>query len=148
MHRTFADVSGSLTVVEHAPGLIEVRVSGRLTLEVGAAFPRVAREVAARGGRCSVFLDLRGLESFQGAVREAWVASVLEHRASIDEVVVLSQGLLVTLSARAAAVALAAVGLRVEVVTDARRYLVRRLRTLASNQVLTVQTAESPMDAT
>jgi len=139
MHRTFADVSGRLTVTEHAPGLLEVRVSGRLSTEVGAVFPRIAREAAAQGGQCSVFLDVRGLESFQGAVRDAWVASVLEHRRSIDEVVVLSRGLLVTLSARAAAVALAAVGVRFEVETDERRYLARRLEALTSNQAVAHQ---------
>ncbi len=137
MHRTFADVSGSLTVTEHAPWLLEVRVSGRLSTEVGAAFPRIAREAAARGGRCSVFLDVRALESFQGAVRDAWVAAVLEHRRSLDEVVVLSRGLLVTLSARAAAVALAAVGVCFEVETDERRYLARRLEALTANQAVT-----------
>lgn len=147
MHRTFADVSGSLTVTEHAPWLLEVRVSGRLSTEVGAAFPRIAREAAARGGRCSVFLDVRALESFQGAVRDAWVAAVLEHRRSLDAVVVLSQGLLVTLSARAAAVALAAVGVCFQVETDERRYLARRLESLTSNQALADQTLQTGLIA-
>ena len=147
MHRTFADVSGSLTVTEHAPWLLEVRVSGRLSTEVGAAFPRIAREAAARGGRCSVFLDVRALESFQGAVRDAWVAAVLEHRRSLEEVVVLSQGLLVTLSARAAAVALAAVGVCFQVETDERRYLARRLESLTSNQALADQTLQTGLIA-
>lgn len=142
MHRTFADSSGSLTVTEHAPGLLEVRVSGRLSIEVGAAFPRIAREAAALGGRCSVFLDVRALESFQGPVREAWVATVLEHRESIDEVVVLSRGLLVTLSARAVAVALAAVGISFRVETDEHRYLARRLQALTSNQVFAARAVE------
>lgn len=143
MHRTFADVSGSLIVTEHAPGLLEVRVSGRLSIDVGAAFPHIAREAAAGGGRCSVFLDVRALESFHGAVRDAWIASVLEHRGSIDQVVVLSRGLLVTLSARAAAVALAAVGVCFEVETDERRYLARRLDALTSNQAVALQALET-----
>jgi hypothetical protein len=81
---------------------------------------------------------VRALESFQGAVRDAWVAAVLEHRRSLDEVVVLSRGLLVTLSARAAAVALAAVGVCFEVETDERRYLARRLQALTTNQGVAV----------
>jgi hypothetical protein len=128
MQQTFSDGAGALTITQHAPGLLEVLASGRLSTEVGAAFPRVAREAAARGGRCSVFLDVRALDSFQGPVREAWVESVLEHRANLEAVVVLSNRLLVTLSARAAAVALSAVGVRFEVETDERRYLARRFQ--------------------
>lgn len=120
MHRTFFDDLGALTVVEHGPGVLEVRVTGALSLQVGAGFPQVAREAASRFARCSVFLDVRGLESFQGAVREAWLEAVLEHRRRLDQVVVLSKGLLVTLSARAAKVALAPLGVCFEVETDER----------------------------
>ena len=94
-----------------------------------------------------MFLDVRALESFQGAVRDAWVAAVLEHRRSLDAVVVLSQGLLVTLSARAAAVALAAVGVCFQVETDERRYLARRLESLTSNQALADQTLQTGLIA-
>ncbi len=75
-----------------------------------------------------MFLDVRGLKAFDGAVRAAWIDTVREHGGQIDEVVVLSSDLLVTLSARAASVALAALGLRFDVLTDERRYLARRSR--------------------
>lgn len=125
------DTQGRLQLNEVAPGLVEVTVEGTLSTHVGAAFPRFAAEVARRRSRCAVFLDVRGLESFDGAVRNAWVSAVLEHRASLDEVVVLSSGLLVTISARAASVALAPLGICFDVVTDERRYLGRRLAALA-----------------
>lgn len=127
MYETQADLQGRLIMTELEPGIVEVQVTGRLSPAVGAAFPRFARAVAERRPRCSVFLDVRRLEAFDGAVREAWVSAVLEHRARLDEVVVLSDGLLVTLSARAASVALAPLGIRFDVVTDERRYLSRRL---------------------
>jgi hypothetical protein len=125
---TATDSMGSLTVSEPAPGVLEVVVHGRLSPEVGAVFPRYAKAASARHERCAVFLDVRGLKAFDGAVRSAWVNSVLDHKERIDEVVVLSSDLLVTLSARAASVALAPLGVRFEVFTDERRYLARRLR--------------------
>lgn len=125
------DTLGSLSVSEAAPGLLDVVVRGRLSAEVGAAFPRYARAAAERAARCAVFLDVRGLDAFDGAVRSAWLQTVLEHRGRIDEVVVLSQRLVVTLSARAAALALAPFGVRFDVVTDERHYEARRAKWLA-----------------
>jgi hypothetical protein len=122
------DELGSLTVTEPAPGVLEVVVRGKLSPAVGAVFPRYARAAALHQERYSVFLDVRGLKAFHGAVRAAWIDTVREHRVQIDEVVVLSSDLLVTLSARAASVALAAHGLRFDVLTDERRYLDRRSR--------------------
>jgi hypothetical protein len=122
------DELGSLTVTEPAPGVLEVVVQGKLSPAVGAVFPRYARAAALRHERCSVFLDVRGLKAFDGAVRAAWIDTVRERREQIDEVVVLSSDLLVTLSARAASVALAALGLRFDVLTDERRYLARKSR--------------------
>lgn len=129
-----ADAKGLLDVVELVPGLVEVRVEGRLTPEVGAMFPRFAREVARRRDRCSVFLDVRALESFDGDVRDAWIGAVLEHRHALDEVVVLTRGVLVTLSARAASLALTGVGVRFDVVTDEQKYLTRRRLAASRNR--------------
>lgn len=122
------DALGSLVVSEPAPGVLEVVVHGRLSPEVGAVFPRYAKGASLRRDRCAVFLDVRGLKAFDGAVRAAWINTVLEHKERIDEVVVLSSDLLVTLSARAASVALAPLGVRFDVFTDERRYLARRAR--------------------
>lgn len=129
------DHLGSLVIQEPQPGVLEVIAQGKLSSEVGAAFPRYALEAASRAPRCAVYLDVRGLQGFDGAVRAAWVETVLAHRARLDEVVVLSSSLLVTLSARAASVALAAVGVRFDVVTDERVYVARRSARLGGGAV-------------
>ncbi len=126
------DAVGSLVVSEPAAGVLEVVARGRLSAEVGAVFPRFARQASLRAQRCVVFLDVRDLQSFEGAVRSAWLATVLEHKAHIDEVVVLSRGLAVTLSARAAALALAPFGVHFVVVTDETQYARRRSRVAPS----------------
>lgn len=126
MRERHQDSRGWLCIDALNDEVIEVRVGGALSPELGNVFPRFARRLAARSERCSVFLDVRELDAFDGAVRTAWLDAVLEHRHRLDEVVVLSRGLLVTLSARAASMALAPFGVRFDVLTDERRYLERR----------------------
>lgn len=126
MRERHQDSRGWLRIDALSNEVIEVRVGGALSPELGNVFPRFARRLAARSERCSVFLDVRELAAFDGAVRTAWLDAVLEHRHRLDEVVVLSRGLLVTLSARAASMALAPFGVRFDVLTDERRYLERR----------------------
>ena len=128
MRERHQDSRGWLSIDALNEQVIEVRVGGALSPELGAAFPRFARQAAARAERCSVFLDVRELASFDGAVRAAWLDAVLEHRRRLDEVVVLSRGVLVTWSARAASVALAPFGVRFDVLTDEHRYLARRMQ--------------------
>lgn len=125
MRERHQDDRGWLSIDALNEQVIEVRVGGSLSPALGAAFPRFARLAASRSDRCSVFLDVRELASFDGAVRAAWLDAVLEHRHRLDEVVVLSRGVLVTLSARAASVALAPFGVRFDVVTDEHRYRAR-----------------------
>jgi hypothetical protein len=125
MRERHQDRRGWLCIDAWNEQVIEVRVGGSLSPALGAA-PRFARRAASRADRCSVFLDVRELDSFDGAVRSAWLDAVLEHRHRLDEVVVLSRGMVVTLSARAASVALAPFGLRFDVFTDEHHYLARR----------------------
>lgn len=120
------DSRGWLSIDASAEKMIEVRVGGSLSPELGGVLPRVARRVAATQERCSVFLDVRELSACDGAARAAWIDAVLEHRHRLDEVVVLSRGVLVTISARAAAMVLAPLGVRFDVLTDERLYLARR----------------------
>ena len=134
MRERHQDDRGWLSIDALNEQVIEVRVGGSLSPELGAAFPRFARR-AAGAHRCSVFLDVRELDSFDGAVRSAWLDAVLEHRHRLDEVVVLSRGVLVTVSARAASVALAPFGLRFDVFTDEHRYLARRTGRVSSSAI-------------
>lgn len=99
---------------ELAPGLLSVKVSGHLSEEVGRAFPEFARDAALRAERCEVQLDVRELEGFDPAVREAWVRVVLEFRARISRVRVVSSKFFITLAARAAGVALKGMGVEYE----------------------------------
>jgi hypothetical protein len=128
MHQvTERDEAGELTIVEHAPHLIEVIVRGRLSRTVGEAFPRYADALAVTRRRRAVFLDVRALEQFDASVRQSWLATVMRHRAHLEEVVVLSSRLLVTLSAKAASVAATAMGMTFDVVTGANEYRTRLL---------------------
>jgi hypothetical protein len=109
------DARGALEVREPEPGVLRVKVSGHLSEEVGRAFPDFARAAALRAERCEVQLDVRELDGFDPAVRDAWVKVVLEFRARIARVNVVSSKFFITLAARAAGVALGRLGVRFEV---------------------------------
>lgn len=113
-----SDPRGSLQVEELEPGHLYVRVHGHLTLEVGREFPRFAREAAERAERCTVYLDARTLRGFDPAVRDAWVDVVMDQRDRIDRIAVATQGVFISLSARAAALALKGLGVQMDVVNS------------------------------
>ena len=110
-----ADARGVLEMQEPRPGHLHVRVSGHLSAEVGAAFPDFARDAAKRAERCTVHLDVRELKSFDAAVRDLWFAVVLAERRRIERIQVATSGVFITLSARAAALALNALGINFSV---------------------------------
>lgn len=110
-----SDARGALEVKELRPGHLLVRVEGHLTTDVGAAFPAFAREAAKRAERCTVYLDVRAMRGFDPAVRQDWLDVVLSERQRIDHIAVATTGVFITLSARAAGVALRALGVSFEV---------------------------------
>lgn len=120
MNDTFwkSDARGSLGVSELQPGHLHVQVSGHLTQRVGEAFPAFAREAAERAERCTVYLDARHLRGFDPQVRQSWLDVVLTERSRIDRVIVATRGVFVSLSARAASMALRPMGVTLEVVSN------------------------------
>lgn len=112
-----SDERGALEVQELRPGHLLVRVEGHLTTAVGAAFPAFAREAAKRAERCTVYLDVRAMKGFDADVRQDWLEVVLSERHRIEHVAVATTGVFITLSARAAALALRAVGVSFEVLS-------------------------------
>lgn len=120
MNDTFwkSDARGSLGVNELEPGHLHVQVSGHLTQAVGEAFPAYAREAAEHAERCTVYLDARHLRGFDPQVRQSWLDVVLAERARIDRVIVATRGVFVSLSARAASLALKPLGVHLEVVSN------------------------------
>ncbi len=120
-HLQKRDARGSLDARVVEPGILDVKLSGHLSEDVGRAFSDFARAAASRSERCQVRLDVCDLEGFDPAVRDAWVRVVLEFHARIERVSVVSSGFLITLAARTAGVALAAMGVRFEVSTSRAR---------------------------
>ncbi|MER2563244.1 MAG: hypothetical protein ABTQ32_21130, partial [Myxococcaceae bacterium] len=64
MRERHQDSRGWLCIDALSDEVIEVRVGGSLSPELGNVFPRFARRLAARSERCSVFLDVRELAAF------------------------------------------------------------------------------------
>ncbi|MFO0597524.1 MAG: hypothetical protein U0228_19620 [Myxococcaceae bacterium] len=111
----FEDARGSMEIEELAPGHLRVRVEGHLTARVGSEFPLFARMAAEHADSCVVYLDARGLNGFDPAVRDAWLEVVLLEREHIDRIVTATRGVFISLSARAAGLMLRSVGVDFEV---------------------------------
>lgn len=100
---------------ELKPGHLAARVEGHLTDAVGEAFPVFARDAAKRAERCVVSLDVRHMTGFDAKVRDRWFEVVWSERARIERIEVASSKWSITLAAKAASVALRALGVRLDV---------------------------------
>jgi len=72
MRERHQDDRGWLSIDALNEQVIEVRVGGSLSPELGAAFPRFARQAAARAERCSVFLDVREVHCLELKTLREW----------------------------------------------------------------------------
>ncbi|MFT3709323.1 MAG: hypothetical protein QM817_16915 [Archangium sp.] len=112
------DARGTLQVEELEPGHLYVRVHGHLTAGVASDFALFAELTAQRAERVNIYLDARSLRGFDPAVRQAWYEVVLRNRQRIDRIAVATQGVFISLSARAAAAALKLIGVQMDVVNS------------------------------